>query len=410
MRRGALPQTPPNLEEDDPIQNLKGRVLQPIKERLYRPLNRLISRLGYFPCVALLLALMGAGAMLVKAWNNPKEAKDTLTVARFYLDARELVPPRDADVADPIRELTNQLKDASSPANRDLQNGSYGPWTEAQLVVSLQGNNTIDSADIERWFEGQSGKCSCWREYATAPENLGVTGWVLLAFARVGMRPQPEQIEFVLQNQHAAGWWSMFPASDEPKNASTYATAFATWALAELSRRNLVDEPQKRRVAEAIGKGRGWLQDNTIPGKRGRWKNYPNGEYGEESISVSGLALHALHRTPGPPPQANDAHWMAHLPAILPMPKEETSSAQTVLTRQYGPAADPTHHFKLPWVLIATVDAYSAGGIAQRARAAQLFHQISDRQDSIRSDLKELPWLEAETLIALRYVRGDDII
>ena len=406
MPRGALEQSPGNLEEDDPIRNLKGRVLKPI----YRPLNRLISRLGYASCVVLLLVVTAAGAVLIKVWSDPEQAKESLTVARFYLDARELVPPRDADMADPIRELTNQLKDASVPANRDLQNGSYGPWTEAQLVVSLQGNNAIDPTDITRWFEGQTGKCSCWREWASAPESLGVTGWVLLALARMGMRPHAQQIDFVLQNQHAAGWWSMYPANDEPRNASTYATSFSTWALAELSSRNLIDAPQKARVAQAISKGRGWLQDNSVPGKPGRWKDYPNGEYGVESISASGLVLHVLHRTPGPAPRANDAYWMAHLPAMLPMPKEETSSAQTVLTRLYGPSADSTHQFKLPWVLIGTVDAYGAGNITQRARAARLFHQIEDRHDSIRNDLKEMPWLAAETLIGLRYVRGDDII
>jgi hypothetical protein len=55
-----------NLGEDDAIQNLKGRVLKPIKQRVYPPLNRIISRLGYIPCLILLLALTGASAVLVK--------------------------------------------------------------------------------------------------------------------------------------------------------------------------------------------------------------------------------------------------------------------------------------------------------------------------------------------------------
>lgn len=414
MARGPVRKPTPSPEEDNPIENLRGRVLKPIKQRVYRPLNQLISRLGYLNCVLLFLAITALGAGFVRVWEHPEEAKDAITVARFYIDARKLVPPRDANVAEPIVELTNELKDASAPTNRDLQNGSFGPWTEAQLVISLQGTDTINRDEMARWFEDRSGKCFCWHMWTgpenQAPDHIGTTAWVLLALARMGVRPRPQEIDFILANQHVAGWWPMYPASDDPGNASTYATSFATWALAELLRRDLIDKSQEGPVKSAIHKGREWLEDNTVPGKKGMWKDYPNGAYGEESISVSGLALHTLHRTPGPVPTANDAYWMAHLPSDLPMPKDDTSSSATVITKQFGPSADSTHHFKLPWVLIGTVDAYPAGNIVQRAHAARLFHQVSDRRDPIRDDLHGMPWLQAETLIALRYVRGDDVI
>ena len=414
MGRSPIRKPPPSVEESDPIENLRGRVLKPIKERIYHPLNELISRLGYLTCVVLLLAVTALGAGFVRVWEHPEEAKDALTVARYYIDARRLVPPRDANVADSIVELTNELKDASSPANRDLPNGSFGPWTEAQLVVSLPGSDTINREEMAHWFEDRSGKCSCWHMWTGTenqfPDHIGTTAWVLLALAEMGVRPRPDEIDFILGNQHVAGWWSMYPASDDPMNASTYATSFAIFALAELLRRDLTDKSQEERVKSAIHRGREWLEDNTVPGKKGMWKDYPHGEYGEESISVSGLALHALHRTPGPPPTASDAYWMANLPSVLPMPKEDTSSSATVITKQFGASADSTHHFKLPWVLIGTVDAYPAGTIVQRARAARLLHQVSDRRESIREELHGMPWLQAETLIALRYVRGDDVI
>jgi hypothetical protein len=413
MGRGPIRKPPTSLEESDPIENLRGRVLKPIKERFYRPLNQLISRLGYLHCVVLLSAVTALGAAFLRVWEHPEEAKDALTVARFYIDARKLVPPRDANVADSIVELTNELKDASSPANRDMQNGNFGPWTEAQLVISLQGSDTINREEMALWFQDRSGKCSCWHMWGPedhTPDHIGATAWVLLALAQMGVRPRPDEIDFILGNQHVAGWWSMYPASDDPMNASTYATSFAIWSLEELLRRDLTDKSQEDRVKSAIYKGREWLEDNTVPGKKGLWKDYPHSEYGEESISVSGLALHALHRTPGPPPTANDAYWMANLPSDLPLPKDDTSSSPTVITKQFGASADSTHHLKLPWVLIGTVDAYPAGNIVQRARAARLLHQVSDRRESIRGELHGMPWLQAETLIALRYVRGDDVI
>ena len=57
----------------------------------------------------------GFGGRVRQGLGHPEEAKDALTVARYYIDARRLVPPRDANVAESIVELTNELKDASSP-------------------------------------------------------------------------------------------------------------------------------------------------------------------------------------------------------------------------------------------------------------------------------------------------------
>src|SRR5258708_8984298 len=100
------------------------------------------------------------------------------------------------------------------------------------------------------------------------------------------------------------------------------------------------------------------MLDNAVSAKPRRWKDYPNGVYGQESIGISGLTLHVLHKTPGPEPSASDSYWMANLPKELPMPKDEVSSAQIVITNQIGAFVYPTHHFLLPSLLIVTPDAY----------------------------------------------------
>jgi hypothetical protein len=92
-------------------------------------------------------------------------------------------------------------------------------------VVSLQGTDTINREEMGLWFEDRSGKCACWHMW-TGPENqvpdhIGTTAWVLLALAQMGVRPRPNEIDFILGNQHVAGWWPMYRASDDPKNAST---------------------------------------------------------------------------------------------------------------------------------------------------------------------------------------------
>jgi hypothetical protein len=319
-------------EEEDPLDRLKKRVLEPIQKRIYRPVNHVIDRLGYPASVALFVLVAGGSWVGVKFWSNPEDARRMLTLARYYVDAKALTPPRDADTTEVIRDLTNQLKDAISPANRTNPNGSFGTWTQAQMVVGLQGQDIVDSNEMSQWLESQAKQCTCWREFIVDPPHAGATGWVLLAFARMGIPPAAQDVEFVLKNQHKPGWWSIFPSTDDPGNASTYATSWSILSLQELMRLNLISADQKEAVAAAIAKGRAWLLDNAVLAKPGRWKDYPRGVYGQESISVSGFTLHVLHRTPGPEPKANDAYWMSNLPKELPMPKDENSSAQTVVT------------------------------------------------------------------------------
>jgi hypothetical protein len=231
-------------------------------------------------------------------------------------------------------------------------------------------------------------------------------------------KPTPEQIEFLLANQHRPGWWQVYPAVnpavgsplEDSRNASTYATSFAILALQELLQRGFIPDAQEQRVQEAISKGRNWLLSTTIPGSPGRWKDYPNGQDGHVSIGISGVALHALHRTPGPSPTANDADWMGQLPTGLPPPGEVAVTGQEVQVSPGKWIPDSTHMFAFPWTLIGTVDAYPQGTIAQRVQALKLFGEIPAQQDAVRSEMRGEPWAAAEFLIGLRYVRGDDVL
>jgi hypothetical protein len=397
------------IKEELPFARLKRRVLKPIEEKLYRPLNRLLDKLGYIPSALLLLGMVGASTLGIRIWNNPDEGRRALTVVRFYWDARKSTLPKEPGIADAARDLTNRLKDDISPANRN--HFGYGDWTEAEMVVSLQGRDAFEPEEITQWFNQEAKDCHCWRAgpSPTDAPHLGATAYVLLAFARMRIKPREQEIDFVLENQHRPGWWPIFySASDDPGNASTYATAMATWALAELLQRDLVPASRRQRVTEAIEKGRKWLLDNTLQGKPGRWKDYPNGIYGQESLAVSGLALHALHRT-GPTPSAYDEDWMASLPAELPSLKAGISPGQPVVLTT-GTTGDPTHYFDLPWLIIGITDAYSHGSLSQKAQAARLIHKIPDERGNIGQELKDMPWLAAETLIALRHLQGEDII
>ncbi|HEX7958448.1 MAG TPA: hypothetical protein VF493_00930 [Terriglobales bacterium] len=418
--QAPLPSNPTNSpardedsEEANPIDRLKDRVLQPVKHRIYRPINHIIARLGYTASVLLFLGLTSVTTMAVSAWRNPAEAKRVYVTARYYLEARRARPWADIETRAVMRDLINQLKDDISPSNRNRADGAFETWTEAQMVVSLQSQGIVDPAEMHGWFETQAAASHGWRQVWNAaqdPEQFGVTGWVLLAYAKMGVTPTREQIKFVLDHQHTPGWWSIFPATDDPRNACTYATALSVWSLQELMSRGLVSEPQRAKVADAIRKGRDWLWNNSVADEPGTWRDYPQAEYGQESTGVSGLVLHVLHRTEGPAPIEADKYWMAHLPDEMPEAKQQTSTSQFVVTLQKRPVADPTHNFSFPWLVIGTIDAYHEGTLSQRAQAARLLHQIGDKRRQIFIDAKAMPWLAAELLIGVRYLDGENLI
>ena len=233
-------------KDDEPLDRLKRRVLGPIEEKIYSPLNRLLDRLGYVSSALLLVGIMGASALGIRLWNNPDEGKQAITIARFYWDARRPVPPRNASVPDVMRDLSNQLKDAIAPLNRNRVEVG-GDWVEAQMAVSLQEEDAFDPAELAGWFHAEAAACHCWRAGPQDDPHLGAAGWVLLAFARMRAKPTEQEVEFVLANQHRPGWWPIVPAVDNPKNASTYATALCTWGLEELIERDMISMSQNNR-------------------------------------------------------------------------------------------------------------------------------------------------------------------
>lgn len=404
------PRSSPWKATEPPTENLRRRPtghLPPSEEKQKADSKHhdatAVRKRAYLRYAILLLLFAAVGTLGIKCLP---QIKSTFALARFFGDARRSTPPCPDATINVIGDLTTQLKEDFSPSNRNRADIAFNTWSEAQMVVALEAENVVDAAEMSQWFNAQIGKASGWQAYSgDHPEQFGVTGWVLLAFARMNVKPMEQQIEFVVRNQRRSGWWSLYPASNDLRNASTYATAMCTWGLAELSERNLIGQSQKEAVDEAVRRGGAWLQSNNILGQAARWKDYPHGEYGRESLGLSGLVLHVLHRTPGSLPEPSDRYWMANLPADLPEPTDESSSAQLVLSKDFGWLSDPTHQFALPWFITATADAFGKGTLTQRAQAAGLLNQLPEKRETIARDLEDMPWAAAELLISLRHLQ-----
>ena len=59
----------------------------------------------------------------------------------------------------------------------------------------------------------------------------------------------------------------------------------------------------------------------------------------------------------------------------------------------------------LPWMLIATVDAYPNGTIFQKARARNWINAALSKHSVLTADANTENWKRAELLYALKYVR-----
>ena len=65
-------------------------------------------------------------------------------------------------------------------------------------------------------------------------------------------------------------------------------------------------------------------------------------------------------------------------------------------------------HFKqieLPWMLIATVDAYPSGDVSEKGRARNWIDAALSEHSVLTADATTNEWWRAELLYALKYVR-----
>jgi len=73
-------------------------------------------------------------------------------------------------------------------------------------------------------------------------------------------------------------------------------------------------------------------------------------------------------------------------------------------TRNGGPTLESYMHVDLPWMLIATADAYSQGGRMQRARALTWLEHALDQPSVLQESSRLENWWRAELLISINYV------
>ena len=279
----------------------------------------------------------------------------------------------------------------------------FNPWAVAQTSVAVKGLRTLDLPSIAGYFAGQMNpRCGCWQELAEKQPHTGASGWVLYAIGEAGQAAPPPAIDYFLGLQNGDGWWPLHPTTAAAANASTYATA---WALLGLTGQmdKITDPALKGRLATAIAAGMRWLQAARLR-DRASWKDYPAAGEGRESIGVSGLALHVLHRGQTAGEIADiDRLWLERLPVDELEADAGDLTNVTITLKSGSPDFDRTRNYRLPWALIATADAYAHGSTMQRARVVAWL-QLVLRRNLVTEPVLRQNWVAAELLVALRHV------
>ena len=374
----------------------------PAGRRRWRPRRKHLAIAG--------LVVAIAGTLIAMQWRSMAPSLDV--TARFMRasDTRGAPLPIDAAllrrVQDTRKELLLSLKpDLVLP---DPENASL--LSVAQTVVADvdQFDTPPERRDeVARFFRtAAKADCSCWTEVTKSdgpplPNHIPATAWTLYALAEAGIAASDAEIGFLLQEQSPAGWWAFFPVPDE-RYASAYATAWALLALEHQRSRDLLPATLSDRVAAAIVRGSDWLAANHEPGVA-LWKNYPYLPNGTVSRSISGVALHALHRVAPKAAVPLEKQWLDALSAA-PAAADGYADYYWIPTRNGGPTLESYMHVDLPWMLIATADAYSQGGRMQRARALTWLEHALDQPSVLQESSRLENWWRAELLISINYV------
>ena len=366
--------------------------------------NRLIRR-GALAAAVVALAIFTAtlglrqvtygfsfAGTLPKVWNSESVAPPLSQSARANLRAS-------------IDALATALH---KPVGEVGRRPELNAWGVAQIWTALHGlHPSLEKAGPElREFmtKVRDPGCRCWRETEDKLPHTLATAWVLHALAQYGQPATSEEIASVLDTQRLDGWWSMFPATADEKNASTSATAWTVLALHELLQQRLVPAELRDLAAGSVRKGADWLARRSVAGGA-RWPEYTPGSSAEaqvEFLAVSGLTMFVLRTVNGS--TQFDGPWLETLPREVPHPTNSEISKGLVLRSKTQFTLDESRHYQFPWMLLTTVDAYRNGSTAQRARALLWIEEALSRP--LTAEDIGFEHIMSEVLIALRHTQA----
>ena len=280
-------------------------------------------------------------------------------------------------------------------------------WSAAQAALATAGDIKLATARasfVEYMRKRKIDSCGCWAELNQEGAEkawIFISGWALAALAIDREPASPQEIDFILRSQQPNGAW--LPTTDALHEfSSVYTTAWSIIGLRAQLEAKLLDKDRSDRAASAISRGATWLLSTRQPGAR--WKPYPMLHSSNTSPTISGLALHALKRASLSSIVDLQQEWLKSLPAT-PIPTSIGENLYVEIRSQAG--VKNIDHFvqiTLPWMLIATTDAFDGGSLMERAKALQWLEMQINKSGLLNSDAETKHWWRAEMSIAVNHL------
>lgn len=322
-------------------------------------------------------------------------------IARIFFAAPKQLP-LSPGLTEKMGSLAKRLNQTIKGDLLNLNVVSIGPWTVAQSSAATAGaeDDSLNKAALVSFVRTNTVPgCACWSEIPQQiePQCTFISGWMMTAFADMNVSSTPAEIRYVIGTQNKDGSWPIFPSASQTQYASTYSTAWNLLGLLHQKGKGFTDKD----VDQAIARATGWLLSTRMKGAR--WKPYPNLSASSESESISGLVLHALHLSVPTQMSELDNEWIANLPSPLIKP----SDGENYFISMEGTNGLLIDHFvqiKLPWLLIATVDAFPNGDMLDRAKSLLWPENTLNQESVLNADSIKDNWWRSEFLYALKYM------
>lgn len=308
--------------------------------------------------------------------------------------------------------LTNDLNEAVPQFTGGKISDEYNAWGLSDLIVSISSaDQPLDQNLLNGVIDKLASDGECWKEEKVACK-MAISGWVLWSKSRLNKPVSQAQLDFVLRNQSAKGWFPAYPYPETAANASTYSTALIILGLTEQLRLNLITQADRERIKNAIEKGSAWLlESRNKESKNYFWIDCPNAAESSQTKSngLDGMTIFVLHQiakekivdTQNLTDELKkiDSQWLeriGQIPAILA--DEAGCQCGTVVDNEV--ILDRTKQSTVPWSLMATIEAYPNGSLWQKARAAKWLENLP-----FSEEYKGFYFIAAEYLIALSHLR-----
>lgn len=378
------------------IDQIFGSVIQPIVDWILH--QSWIVRL-------LCLVVISLAAF---TWWKPQAvlgtAQDASSYWRMWVNDADHIPiPKSAQhsLALAMRRIAPSVE---ADLSAKLDQSPMTPWSASQSVLALRldGQEIPDKDGYLAFVNSRRAApdCFCWTELEEQPRSeaaVHISGWVMAAFAEIGTPVSKSDLDYILARQNGAGWWAMFPESGASQYESTYATGWVTLGLYKQRAAGLVPAEMRAPVDGAIRRATEWL----VHSRNGaRWKAHPNLPGSTEPEVLSGFILHVLHEVGATDLADVDRSWLQ----ALPRSNLDPNSLDThYVVLQYGHSAAIDHfaEVRLPWILLATADAYASGTPAQKARTLNWFNRVLGNPAVRSADTEGVEWVRAELLLGM---------